>query len=79
MNIIDFEHLCDTTSYVFFQVQFTSWYWPWKIVTKKFIKEKSTGEFYNIENFKRPYRRQEIVFNAYLEHHDEIEKYRSFN
>lgn len=79
MYIVDFEHLYDTTSYVCFQVQFKSWYCPWIIKTKRFLKEKSTGEFYNLNNFKRPYRREEIVFNAYLEHHNEIEKYRTSN
>ena len=54
MYIVDFEHLYDTTSYVCFQVQFTTWYCPWIIKTKRFLKEKSTGEFYNVNNFKRP-------------------------
>ena len=71
MKLIDFEVVQETSNHVFFDIQYTYW-WSSEIKTAKFIKNKKSGDYYNRESFKRPFKAQEIVFEGLLEWHSEV-------
>lgn len=72
MKLIEFEVTNETSNHVFFQIQYTNWWNPSKIITKLFVKNKKNNEFYNRINFSKPFRAQEIVFDSLIEYHKEI-------